>query len=258
MPDSFEAKNGHVKKTIKPEFLEPLPKNIENLCQIVPIYTVLSGLRAEKKPKRREFTSYLQRPKTTNFLTVWSAFTHLSDQKIAFQGQSRPAWTTSKVRIFRFSMPRVVNFGLYDPAAAPEHVNSELTSLAAAPEHLNSQLYGPAAATMCINPGLYGPAAPPEYANSQLSYRALSTGRAHLAGASPFAKRHHLAHNFRTLGRHLGNTLSIKFISLQNAQIEPSQDSFAHICGQAVKMLKSSLLRTVLSISAARPSKCSN
>ena len=57
-------------------------------------------------------------------------------------------------------MPRVVNFGLYDPAAAPEHVNSELTSLAAAPEHLNSQLYGPAAATMCINPGLHGPAAP--------------------------------------------------------------------------------------------------
>ena len=214
-------------------------------------------MRAEKKPKRREFTSYLQRPKTTNFLTEWSAFTHLSDQKIAFQGQSRPAWTTSKVRISRFSMPRVVNFGLYDPAAAPEPVDPELTSLAATPEHLNSQ-HGPAAATMYVNSQLYGPAAPPEYANSQLSYRALSTGRAHLAGASPLAKRHHLAHNFRTLGRHLGNTLSIKFISPQNAQIEPSQGSFAHICGQAVKMLKSSLLRTVLSISAARPSKCSN
>ena len=65
-------------------------------------------------------------------------------------------------------MPRVVNFGLYDPAAAPEHVNSELTSLAAAPEHLNSQLYGPAAATMYIKPQQYGSAAPPEYANSQL------------------------------------------------------------------------------------------
>ena len=175
MPDSFEAKNGHVKKTIKPEFLEPLPKNIENLCQIVPIYTVLAALRAEKKPKRREFTSYLQRPKTTNFLTAWSAFTHLSDQKIAFQGQSRPAWTTSKVRIFRFSMPRVVNFGLYDPAAAPEHVNSELTSLAAAPEHLNSQLYGLAAVTKYVNPQLYGPAAPPEYANSQLYGPAAAT-----------------------------------------------------------------------------------
>ena len=126
-------------------------------------------------PKRREFTSYLHALKTRNFLAEWPAFTHFSDQKITFQGQSCPAWTTSRVRISRFSMPRVVNLGLYDPAAAPEHVDSELTSLAAAPEHLNSQLFNPAAATMYVNPQLYGPAAPPEYANSQLYGPAAAT-----------------------------------------------------------------------------------
>ena len=48
LPDSFEAKSGHVKKTFKLEFLEPPANKAEIVCQMVHIYTVLCAMRIGK------------------------------------------------------------------------------------------------------------------------------------------------------------------------------------------------------------------